>query len=35
MYISGHNLICSMIAPDGEVEIMEGNLYPLGISSRN
>ena len=31
---SGHNLICSMIAPDGEVEIMEGNLYPLGISSR-
>ena len=30
---NGHNLVCSMIAPNGEVEIMEGNLYPLGISS--
>ena len=30
---NGHNLVCSMIAPNGEVEMMEGNLYPLGISS--
>jgi len=30
---NGDNLVCSMIAPDGEVEMMEGNLYPLGISS--
>jgi CheY-like chemotaxis protein len=30
---NGDNLVCSMIAPNGEVEMMEGNLYPLGISS--
>jgi len=30
---NGDNLVCSMIAPDGEVEMMEGNIYPLGISS--
>jgi DNA-binding response OmpR family regulator len=30
---SGHNLVCSMIAPNGEVEIMEGNRYSLGILS--
>ena len=30
---NGHNLVCSMIAQSGEVELMEGNLYPLGISS--
>ncbi len=29
----GHNLVCTMIAPNGEVEIMDGNRYPLGISS--
>ncbi len=30
---SGHNLVCSMISPNGEAEIMEANLHPLGISS--
>lgn len=30
---SGYNLVCSMIAPNGEVEIMEGNRFPLGVSS--
>ncbi|GAX60058.1 hypothetical histidine kinase protein [Candidatus Scalindua japonica] len=30
---SGCNLVCTMIAPDGEVEIMEANPYPLGVSS--
>jgi len=29
---SGHNLVCSMINPDGEVEIMETNPYQLGSS---
>jgi len=29
---SGNNLVCSMIAPDGETEILETNPYPLGIS---
>ena len=31
---SGNNLVCSMIAPDGEAEILETNPYPLGISPR-
>jgi len=31
---SGNNLVCSMIAPDGETEILETNPYPLGISPR-
>jgi hypothetical protein len=31
---SGNNLVCSMIAPDGETEILEANPYPLGISPR-
>ncbi len=31
---SGHNLVCSIITADGEVEIMEANPYPLGISSK-
>ncbi|MFQ5685521.1 MAG: response regulator [Candidatus Scalindua sp.] len=30
---SGNNLVCSMIAPDGETEILETNPYPLGISA--
>jgi len=30
---SGNNLVCSMIAPDGETEILEDNPYPLGVSS--
>ncbi len=30
---SGHNLVCSMITPNGETEIMEANLHPLGTSS--
>ncbi len=29
---SGHNLVCSMITPNGEAEIMESNLQPLGTS---
>ncbi|MGR3292823.1 MAG: response regulator [Candidatus Scalindua sp.] len=31
---SGHNLVCSMITPNGEVEIMQANPYPLGASSK-
>lgn len=31
---NGHNLVCSMITPNGEVEIMEANPYPLGTSSK-
>jgi DNA-binding response OmpR family regulator len=31
---SGNNLVCSMITPDGETEILETNPYPLGISPR-
>jgi CheY-like chemotaxis protein len=31
---SGHNLVCSIITPDGEVEIMAANPYPLGVSSK-
>ena len=31
---SGNNLVCSMIVPDGETEILETNPYPLGISPR-
>lgn len=31
---SGHNLVCSMITPNGEVEIMQTNPYPLGASSK-
>ncbi len=30
---SGHNLVCSMITPNGEAEIMEANRHPLGTSS--
>jgi CheY-like chemotaxis protein len=30
---NGNNLVCSMIAPEGETEILENNPYPLGISS--
>lgn len=30
---NGHNLVCSMITPNGEVEIMEANIHPLGTSS--
>ncbi len=30
---SGHNLVCSMITPNGEAEIMNACLHPLGISS--
>lgn len=29
---NGNNLVCSMIAPEGETEILENNPYPLGIS---
>jgi CheY-like chemotaxis protein len=29
---SGNNLVCSMIAPDGETEILENNPYSLGVS---
>lgn len=29
---SGHNLVCSMITPDGDVEIMEAKPSPLGTS---
>lgn len=31
---SGNNLVCSMITPDGETEILETNPYLLGISPR-
>ena len=31
---SGNNLVCSMIAPDGETEILETSPYLLGISPR-
>ncbi len=31
---NGHNLVCSMIAPNGEVEIMVASPGPLGISSK-
>ncbi len=31
---SGNNLVCSMIAPDGETEILETNPCPLGISPK-
>jgi hypothetical protein len=30
---SGHNLVCSMITPNGEAEIMDANLHQLGTSS--
>ena len=29
---SGNNLVCSMIVPNGEIEILEGNPHPLGFS---
>lgn len=29
---NGHNLVCSMITPNGEVDIMEANLQQLGTS---
>ena len=30
---NGHNLVCSMITPNGEVEIMEANHHSLGTSA--